>query len=77
MLVDPGADYARETMARYRYVTPALHGRWWSTRDEALADALRAKQARRAPCDQSKVELLDYVRLQEDFGRDSPARIVP
>jgi len=63
-------------MARYRYVTPALHGRWWSTRDAALADALRAKQARRVPCDQSKVELLEYVHLQEDFGCEPPVRIV-
>jgi hypothetical protein len=64
-------------MARYRYITPALHGRWWSTRDEALADALRAKQARLLPCDQSKVELLDYVQLQEDPGCEPPGHLVP
>jgi hypothetical protein len=64
-------------MARYRYVTPALHGRWWSTRDEALADALRARQARRTDCDQSKVELLDYVKVEEDHGCEPALRVLP
>jgi hypothetical protein len=64
-------------MARYRYVTPALHGRWWSTRDEAVADALRAKQARLVPCEDFRVELLEYVRLQEDFGCERRGGIFP
>ena len=32
-------------MGRFRYVTPALKGRWWPTREEALADALASGQA--------------------------------
>ena len=30
---------------RFRYATAALRGRWQTTRDEALFDALRAGQA--------------------------------
>ena len=32
-------------MDSFRYVTPALKGRWWPSREEALADALAAGQA--------------------------------
>lgn len=59
-------------MAQYRYVTPAVHGRWCPTREEALADALRATQARGVPWDVSAIELLEYARLQEDDGRGLP-----
>ena len=34
-------------MARYRYRTAALLGRWRSTPEEAAADAVRARQAKR------------------------------
>ena len=59
-------------MARYRYVTPAVHGRWCITREEALADALRARQARGVPWDVSAIELLEYTRLQEDDEKGLP-----
>ena len=59
-------------MARFRYVTPAVHGRWCSSRDEALLDALRAGQARGQTQDPSTIELLEYARLQEDKGRGLP-----
>ena len=32
-------------VARYRYRTPALAGRWRDSREEAMRDALRAQQA--------------------------------
>ena len=32
-------------MARYRYRTPAVAGRWRDSRDDALRDAVMAKQA--------------------------------
>ena len=32
-------------MARYRYRTPAVAGRWRDSREEALRDAVIAKQA--------------------------------
>jgi len=34
---------------RYRYRTPALTGPWRDSHDDAVSDAVRAKQARRDP----------------------------
>lgn len=61
----------RWLMPQYRYVTPALHGRWFSTPTEALRDALRAGQAS-AGVD-ACVELLEFTQLQENDDLDSPS----
>lgn len=57
---------------RYRYRTPALVGRWCSTREEALLDALKANQARRV--DAHEIELMSYTMIEEG---DPPAGHFP
>ena len=52
-------------MACYRYVTPALHGRWRNTHQEALVDAMRAGQARASPGDPGGIVMLCGVRIEE------------
>ena len=53
-------------MTLFRYVTPALHGRWFPTREDALYNALQAGQARRLPWDGGVSELSEFSRLKED-----------
>lgn len=52
-------------MRRYRYVTPALYGPWRESREEALADAVRARQARPDPDEQDRIVLVDGTRIEE------------
>jgi hypothetical protein len=52
-------------MALFRFRTAALVGRWHTTRQEALVDALRAGQARRLPSGEDAIELKEFVRLEE------------
>ena len=49
----------------YRYVTPALHGRWRTTRQEALVDAMRAGQARANSAQPGGIEMLASVEIEE------------
>lgn len=49
-------------MGCYRYVTPAVHGQWHFTREAALADAVRARQAQ---LKSGEVVLRSYVRIEE------------
>ena len=51
---------------RYRYRTPVLHGPWRATRDAAIADAVRVRQARRA--DDGSLVWEDEAGLEEDAG---------
>ena len=52
-------------MTCYRYVTPALHGRWRNTRQEALVDAMRAGQAHASSGRPGEIEMLGGVRIEE------------
>jgi len=49
----------------YRYVTPALHGRWRNTRQEALVDAMRAGQARANAAQPDGIVMLASVEIEE------------
>ena len=51
---------------RYRYQSPVLHGPWRDTREQAIADAIRAGQAERG-ADGSLI-WRDRARLEEDAG---------
>ena len=53
-----------EYMACYRYITPALHGRWRTTLQEALAEAVRAGQARGDPMRPDEIEFLGGARIE-------------
>jgi hypothetical protein len=57
-------------MSNYRYVTPVLKGRWWKTRDEALADALTAGQAFMSG---GEVRLFAFATIEERAA-DRPPR---
>ena len=52
-------------MTCYRYVTPALHGRWRSTLQAALVDAMRAGQARADPDQPGGFAMLESARIEE------------
>ena len=56
-------------MARFRYRSPVVLGRWFATREEALADALRAGQAYRDPDDETQVILRQDTYIEE---KDQP-----
>jgi hypothetical protein len=49
-------------MLQYRWVTPALLGKWWATKAEALRDAVSFGQAE---CDGDTIVLHDFVRIEE------------
>ena len=52
-------------MICYRYVTPALHGRWRTTRQEALVDAMRAGQARANAALPDGIVMLASVEIEQ------------
>jgi hypothetical protein len=52
-------------MPRFRYRSPVVLGRWFATREEALADALRAGQAYRDVDDETRVKLRDDTFIEE------------
>jgi hypothetical protein len=52
-------------MGCFRYVTPVLKGRWWPSREEALAEALAAGQAFVAS---GEVRLFEFASLEERPG---------
>jgi hypothetical protein len=51
---------------RYRYRNLVLRGAWFENRDEAIADAIRAGQARRTP--EGLLEWVDHGSLEEEAG---------
>lgn len=52
-------------MRRFRYRTSVVLGRWFASREDAVADALRAGQAYVDPDDPEKVVLRNDVRIEE------------
>jgi hypothetical protein len=54
-----------EAIHLYRYRTPALVGPWRKTENQALLDALRARQARRDERDRHAVRWLVPGRIEE------------
>jgi hypothetical protein len=49
----------------HRWSSSALHGRWFSSADEALFDALGAGQAVREPGRNEKIKLLPFASIEE------------
>jgi hypothetical protein len=61
-------------MRAFRYLTPVLKGRWWPSREQALADALAAGQAYvRA----HEVRLFEFTKVEEQRPPSLPAAPVP
>lgn len=63
-------------MLQHRWITASMHGRWCTTPDEALFDALRAGQASLYPGRNDEIVLKDIAsveagQLLTDFGRYS------
>jgi hypothetical protein len=56
-------------MLQYRWVTPALFGKWCATRAEALQHALSFGQA---DLDEDTIVLHDFVRIEESGGKEGP-----
>lgn len=52
-------------MPSFRYVTPVLKGRWWTSRDQALAEALGAGQAYVSA---NEVRLFAFTQVEEREG---------
>lgn len=59
-------------MARFRYRTPVLTGRWRDSRAAALRDAVNAKQARAAEDEPDGIHWLVPGEIEEDDGKSSP-----
>lgn len=57
-------------MQRFRYRTPALIGRWWPTRQQAVRDALDAGQAKQIGA--RRIALLSYAEIEDDDGLGLP-----
>jgi len=56
-------------MGAYRYVTPALKGRWHRSRNEALAEALAAGQAYFRS---GEVQPFEFTRIEERLSEAPP-----
>lgn len=61
-------------MRHYRYRTSVVLGRWFASREDAVADALRAGQAYVDPDDPRKVVLRTDVQIEESEASKSTAR---
>jgi hypothetical protein len=57
-------------MQRFRYRTPALVGRWWPTRQQAVRDALDAGQATQLGA--RRIALLSCAEIEDDEGSGLP-----
>lgn len=60
-------------MRQHRWIAASMHGRWCTTPDEALFDALRAGQATLNPGQSDEILLKDFAsveagQLTTDFG---------
>lgn len=62
-------------MRQYRYRTPALAGPWRDGRDEAVRDAVKAKQAVAAGDDPSGVRWIVPGRIEERATDEAPTRL--
>jgi len=59
---------------RYRYRTPALTGPWRDSHDEAVRDAVRAKQAQIEDDLPSAVTWIVPGRIEERNSEEAPSR---
>ena len=59
-------------MTRYRYRTPVLKGRWRASREDALRDAITARQAIVDETEPGGLRWLVPGEVEEDAGADSP-----
>lgn len=63
-------------MSRYRYRTAALTGPWRETRQEAIRDAAKAKQALTDEDDPDAIEWVVPGRIEEMRSAATPRRAV-
>lgn len=56
-------------------MSPALHGPWRDRREEAIEDAIRARQAHRE--EDGSINWLDGARLEEDSGGGVTEQVRP
>ena len=61
-------------MRRYRYRTPALTGPWRDSHDEAVRDAVRAKQAQIESDRPAAVTWIVPGRIEERNNEEAPSR---
>ena len=59
-------------MTRYRYRTPVLTGRWRTSREAALHDAIAARQAIVDETEPGGLRWLVPGEVEEDAGANSP-----
>ncbi len=52
-------------MTQYRWITSALCGRWCSSPEEALYDALRAGQGFQTLANSDQITLHEFARVEE------------
>lgn len=57
----------------HRWLSPTLHGRWCSSIDEALFDALRAGQAQRVAEQSDEVVLRSFASIEVRERRAGPS----
>lgn len=62
-------------MGRYRYRTPALTGPWRDSQDEAVGDAVKAKQAEVDDGSASGIRWIVPGRIEERAGGAAPKRL--
>ena len=61
-------------MSRYRYRTPALTGPWRDSYDEAVRDAVKAKQAQIGGDRPSDVKWIVPGHIEERSSEEAPSR---
>ena len=62
-------------MRRYRYCTPALTGPWRDSHDEAVRDAVKAKQAAADGDEPSGLKWTVPGRIEERMADEAPTRL--
>lgn len=62
-------------MRRYRYRTPVLTGPWRDSQDEAVRDAVKAKQAEIDGGSPSGVRWIVPGRIEERATEEAPTRL--
>ena len=61
-------------MRRYRYRTPALTGPWRDSHDDAVRDAVKAKQAQIEQDRPAAVTWIVPGRIEEQNSEEAPSR---
>ena len=62
-------------MRQYRYRTPALTGPWRDSRDAAVRDAVKAKQATIDEDDSAELSWIVPGRIEEQSTQGKPTRL--